>query len=193
MLERRESSLSLSGFFTKIRQNISFDSFRRFDRFSVPAEVRLFFLTNPPPPSFSLALVLSARLTPPPVSSSSLRPVMSLRLHPPVRGRAAPEGFQGGLNFSYTVGPSSSTSVRMVVKNEEHVGPVWNVIGTVPGTLPPSLDRPVVLGNHRDAWVFGAVGESLEICRWRFGLRGRWRSEMCRLRTYVRRKGVFCV
>lgn len=49
--------------------------------------------------------------------------------------------------------------VKMVVENEEHVGPVWNVIGTVPGALPEELDRPVVLGNHRDAWVFGAVGE----------------------------------
>lgn len=74
-------------------------------------------------------------------------------------GAAAPEGFQGGLNFSYTVGPSSNTTVKMVVKNEEHVGPVWNVIGTIPGTLPARLDQPIVLGNHRDAWVFGAVGE----------------------------------
>lgn len=49
--------------------------------------------------------------------------------------------------------------VKMVVENEEHVGPVWNVIGMVPGALPEDLDRPVILGNHRDAWVFGAVGE----------------------------------
>ncbi|CAM9683547.1 unnamed protein product [Ectocarpus sp. 12 AP-2014] len=72
-------------------------------------------------------------------------------------GAAAPGRFQGGLDFSYTVGPSSGTMVKMVVENEEHVGPVWNVIGTVPGALPEELDRPVVLGNHRDAWVFGAV------------------------------------
>lgn len=57
------------------------------------------------------------------------------------------------------MGPSSTTTVKMIVKNEEHVGPVWNVIGTVPGTLPARLDQPIVLGNHRDAWVFGAVGE----------------------------------
>lgn len=79
-------------------------------------------------------------------------------------GAAAPEGFQGGLDFSYTVGPSSSAVVKMVVDNEEHVGPVWNVIGTVPGTLPERHDRPVVLGNHRDAWVFGAVGEYCCAC-----------------------------
>ncbi|CAM9873000.1 unnamed protein product [Ascophyllum nodosum] len=71
-------------------------------------------------------------------------------------GLVGPEGFQGGLNFSYTVGPSSAV-VRMVVENEEHVGPVWNVVGTISGTLPEAEDRPVVLGNHRDAWAFGAV------------------------------------
>lgn len=77
-------------------------------------------------------------------------------------GAPAPQGFQGGLDFTYTVGPSpSSVAVRLVVENEEHVGPVWNVIGTIPGTLPEKEDQPVVLGNHRDAWVFGAVGEGL--------------------------------
>ena len=30
-------------------------------------------------------------------------------------------------------------------------------IPTVPPSLPPSLDHMVILGNHRDAWVFGAV------------------------------------
>lgn len=73
-------------------------------------------------------------------------------------GTVAPEGFQGGLNFTYTLGPSGpSNLVRMCVENEEHVGPVWNVIGTIPGTLPIGQDRPIILGNHRDAWVFGAV------------------------------------
>lgn len=73
-------------------------------------------------------------------------------------GADSPEGFQGGLDFTYTVGPSELL-VRLVVENEAHVGPVWNVIGTIPGSLPEEQDRPVVLGNHRDAWVFGAVGE----------------------------------
>lgn len=45
----------------------------------------------------------------------------------------------------------------MVVENEEHVGPIWNVVGTIQGTL---HEHPIVLGNHRDAWVFGAVGET---------------------------------
>ncbi|CAM9656111.1 unnamed protein product, partial [Discosporangium mesarthrocarpum] len=88
-------------------------------------------------------------------------------------GQVAPAGFQGGLNMVYMVGSStSSVSVQLHVENEEHVGPIWNVIAEVPGTLSWSSvkgggegdqdqgqdrDRPVVLGNHRDAWVFGAV------------------------------------
>lgn len=76
-------------------------------------------------------------------------------------GTKAPEGFQGGLDFEYTVGPSgSAAAVRLVVENEAHVGPVWNVIGTISGSLPEEEDQPIVLGNHRDAWVFGAVGET---------------------------------
>ena len=27
----------------------------------------------------------------------------------------------------------------------------------VPGTLPDAEDQPVILGNHRDAWVYGAA------------------------------------
>lgn len=74
-------------------------------------------------------------------------------------GDVAPEDFQGGLDFEYRVGPSvPSTAVRLRVENEEYVSPVWNVIGTIPGSLPTEQDRPVVLGNHRDAWIFGAAG-----------------------------------
>ena len=32
---------------------------------------------------------------------------------------------------------------------------VWDVIGKIPGTDLP--DERAVAGNHRDAWVFGAV------------------------------------
>lgn len=41
----------------------------------------------------------------------------------------------------------------IVVENRQ--SPVWNVLGTVRGSVEP--DRHVILGNHRDAWVYGAV------------------------------------
>src|SRR5262249_6128550 len=46
---------------------------------------------------------------------------------------------------------------------------IWNVIATIPGTGEP--DRWVMLGNHRDAWVYGAVdpgsgtAATMETCR----------------------------
>jgi N-acetylated-alpha-linked acidic dipeptidase len=46
---------------------------------------------------------------------------------------------------------------------------IWNVIATIPGTVEP--DRWVLVGNHRDAWVYGAVdpgsgtAATLEMCR----------------------------
>ena len=46
---------------------------------------------------------------------------------------------------------------------------IWNVIATIPGTVEP--DRWVMVGNHRDAWVYGAVdpgsgtAATLEMCR----------------------------
>ena len=46
---------------------------------------------------------------------------------------------------------------RLRVDNSFQKSPVWNVLGSIPGSLPPSLDQPVILGNHRDAWVYGAA------------------------------------
>jgi N-acetylated-alpha-linked acidic dipeptidase len=46
---------------------------------------------------------------------------------------------------------------------------IWNVIATIPGAEEP--DRWVMVGNHRDAWVYGAVdpgsgtAATLETCR----------------------------
>ena len=50
-----------------------------------------------------------------------------------------------------------------------HIRKIWNVIATIPGTVEP--DRWVMVGNHRDAWVYGAVdpgsgtAATLEMCR----------------------------
>ncbi|GMI13953.1 hypothetical protein TrLO_g7627 [Triparma laevis f. longispina] len=62
----------------------------------------------------------------------------------------------GALPITYTTGPSTSI-VSMTTDNEFKVTSIPNVIGKVPGSLPSSEDHPVLLGNHRDAWVFGAA------------------------------------
>lgn len=62
------------------------------------------------------------------------------------------DGFVGGLDIEYTVGPSEEALVNLKVDNREEIGSVPNVVGFIPGTLPPEQDMPVLLGNHRDAW-----------------------------------------
>jgi N-acetylated-alpha-linked acidic dipeptidase len=63
--------------------------------------------------------------------------------------------FCGGItNLTYRVGPSTNANavVEVKVQNKDEIRSVPNVIGVIPGTLPPEQDMPVLLGNHRDAW-----------------------------------------
>jgi N-acetylated-alpha-linked acidic dipeptidase len=83
-------------------------------------------------------------------------------------GPNAPSGWQGGLPLPYHVGPGPC-EVRFAVQMDYKVRTIWNVIGTIPGSVEP--DRWVMIGNHRDAWVYGAVdpnsgtAATLETCR----------------------------
>ena len=69
-------------------------------------------------------------------------------------GDRVPDDWQGGLPFAYPLGPGPA-EVEMAVEMDYAVRPIYNVIATIPGTAEP--DRLVVLGNHRDAWTYGAV------------------------------------
>ncbi len=83
-------------------------------------------------------------------------------------GPNVPSGWQGGLPLAYHVGPGPA-EVSLTVWMDYQLRPIWNVIATIPGTVEP--DRWVMLGNHRDAWVYGAVdpgsgtAATLETCR----------------------------
>ncbi len=69
-------------------------------------------------------------------------------------GPQSPREWQGALPFTYHVGPGS-TKVRMHLKQDYQFRTIWDVIGKIRGTSSP--DEWVVAGNHRDAWVYGAV------------------------------------
>jgi hypothetical protein len=43
----------------------------------------------------------------------------------------------------------------VIVRANITMAPIWNVVTVIPGTLDP--EHVVVLGNHRDAWVAGAI------------------------------------
>lgn len=66
----------------------------------------------------------------------------------------------GGLEYKgvkYNIGPSPDDVVINLYNKQDYVTtPLWNVIGTIKGTIP---DEVVVLGNHRDAWLAGGAGD----------------------------------
>ena len=72
-------------------------------------------------------------------------------------GRVAPPSWQGALPFTYRVGPGATT-LRVNVKMDGKTRSIWVVEGRIRGAEAP--DQTVVLGNHRDAWVYGAVDPS---------------------------------
>jgi N-acetylated-alpha-linked acidic dipeptidase len=73
-------------------------------------------------------------------------------------GPVAPREWQGALPFSYHVGGGGLTKIHMRLKMDYAQRTVWDVIGKVTGSELP--DEWVVAGNHRDAWVYGAVDPS---------------------------------
>src|SRR6185437_1732019 len=66
-----------------------------------------------------------------------------------------PKGFQGGLPFPYHVGGTDYVRVHLKTSMDYQVRKIWNVISRIDGD--EEKDRWVIMGNHRDAWVFGAV------------------------------------
>ncbi|MCC7416592.1 MAG: M28 family metallopeptidase [Acidobacteria bacterium] len=68
-------------------------------------------------------------------------------------GPDVPRAWQGGLPLAYRAG--GTTTVHMRVRMDDAVRPIWSVIGRIAGSERP--DDLVVVGNHRDAWVFGGV------------------------------------
>jgi N-acetylated-alpha-linked acidic dipeptidase len=69
-------------------------------------------------------------------------------------GPASPREWQGALPFTYHVGPGP-VKVKMHLKQDYQFRTLWDVIGRAPGRELP--DQWVISGNHRDAWVYGAV------------------------------------
>ncbi|EDV20312.1 uncharacterized protein TRIADDRAFT_32203, partial [Trichoplax adhaerens] len=78
-------------------------------------------------------------------------------------GLDAPAEWRGKLPIKYKIGGSfisnmSNWVVHLAVNNELVHKDIYNVIGTIKGQIEP--DRYVIVGNHRDAWNFGAIDPS---------------------------------
>jgi len=68
-------------------------------------------------------------------------------------GPVAPKDWNGGLPFTYHIGPSKSM-VHLKLSFDWKLRPGLNVIATIKGSEFP--DQWIIRGNHHDAWVNGA-------------------------------------
>jgi N-acetylated-alpha-linked acidic dipeptidase len=84
-----------------------------------------------------------------PISYGDAKPILEN-----LSGPESPRDWQGALPFTYHIGPGP-VKVKVHLKQEYRYFPIWDVIGKIPGAR--YQDQWVVLGNHRDAWVYGAV------------------------------------
>ncbi|HXI61342.1 MAG TPA: M28 family peptidase, partial [Pyrinomonadaceae bacterium] len=77
------------------------------------------------------------------------------KLIEPLKGPVRPKNFQGGFPFAYHVGGTSDVKVHLKTDMDYQSRTLWDVVARIDGSA--EKDRWVVMGNHRDAWVFGAV------------------------------------
>jgi N-acetylated-alpha-linked acidic dipeptidase len=94
----------------------------------------------------------SAQMPKIPVTPLSYHDAAPILQH--LSGPDSPREWQGALPFTYHVGPGPAR-VKMHLKQDYQFRTLWDVIGRVRGSELP--DEWVVAGNHRDAWVYGAV------------------------------------
>ena len=72
-------------------------------------------------------------------------------------GPLAPDDWQGGLPLKYHLG-GKRVRVHVKIEMDNSTQPYYVVEGRIRGAELP--DEWIVLGNHRDAWVFGGVDPS---------------------------------
>ena len=104
------------------------------------------------PESKRVSPAQSAQMPKIPVTPLSYHDAAPILQH--LGGPDSPREWQGALPFTYHTGPGP-VRVKMHLKQDYEFRTLWDVIGRVRGSELP--DEWVVAGNHRDAWVYGAV------------------------------------
>lgn len=84
-----------------------------------------------------------------PISYHDASPILQA-----LRGPGVPKGWQGALPFRYHLG-AEGVKVHLISQQDYQRRLIWDVVGKIKGSQYP--DEWVVSGNHRDAWVYGAV------------------------------------
>ena len=85
-----------------------------------------------------------------PIPYGSAKEIMAL-----MKGKPVPNGWQGGLPFTYRLEGGSELQVRVKVDQKRDYVRANNVVGTLRGSENP--DEWVILGCHFDAWSFGST------------------------------------
>jgi len=104
---------------------------------------------TPPDQAASMPKIMST-----PISYHDAEPILEA-----LGGPEVPRPWQGALPFNYHVGGTNAVMLHMVLKEDYCYTTIWDVTGNIDPD-PASHEDPnswVVAGNHRDAWVYGAV------------------------------------
>jgi N-acetylated-alpha-linked acidic dipeptidase len=109
---------------------------------SVPGAKRI-----PPEQAISLPKIMGV-----PLSWHDAKPLLEK-----MDGPVAPDSWQGGLPFKYRLG-GKRVQVHLKVDMDTRVQPYYVTEARIRGS--EARDEWVILGNHRDAWVYGAVDPS---------------------------------
>ena len=75
------------------------------------------------------------------------------RIFAAMGGHNVSTAWQGGCPTTYHTGPGP-VKIKMLVLMDEKVRPIWNVVGRL--RTEETGSKYVLVGNHRDAWVYGA-------------------------------------
>jgi N-acetylated-alpha-linked acidic dipeptidase len=102
-------------------------------------------------------------------------------------GPVAPDDWQGGLPIKYHLG-GNRVRVHVKIVMDNSTQPYYVVEGRIRGAQLP--DEWIVLGNHRDAWVFGGVDPSSGTASMMELTRAL--GKMAKAGTRPRRTLVFC-
>ena len=88
----------------------------------------------------------------PPIPETPVTGLVARRLLAAMSGPAVPADWHPG--FAMVVHAGGRARAHFVIKSKRFIGPMWDVIATMPGVDSKQL---VMVGGHRDAWTYGAV------------------------------------
>lgn len=88
----------------------------------------------------------------PSIPETPITGLVARQLIAAMNGPVVPPAWHPG--FAMAVHTGGSVRAHFVLKSKRFIGPMWDVIATMPGI---DAKQMVVVGGHRDAWTYGSV------------------------------------